>query len=207
MSGETYRILFEIPLSGSSYGVRITSVGKRNDTILYDSQGIRILDLGDIRDNQISGPTAAATLEQAIQKIGTENVTGLSLALKDPEIAFDPLPDHMLGDNVTISGTTNLHPGEMLDLQIFEGYYHPCAKCQELFNDSVYPCCGNGFLRQVPVIYGTCGINIWSVDVDTTRHDFVTERTYVVFAYGRNGSAYNRSTFTLAAPQVTLARS
>ncbi len=207
MSGSIYRILFEIPLSGSSYGVRIVSAGKKNDTILYDSQGIRILDLGDLRDNQISGPAAAATLGQAIQKTGTENVTGITFTMKDPEISFDPLPEHVLGDNLTISGTTNLHPGEMLDLQILEGYYHPCAKCQELFNDSVYPCCGMGFLRQVPVMPGICGTSTWSVDVDTSRHDFVTGRTYVVYMYGRNGSAFNGSIFTLGAPQVTRAGS
>lgn len=205
MSGGTYRILFEIPLSGSSYGVRIASAG--NDTILYDSQGIRILDLGDIADNQISGPVAAATLEGAIRRSGEENVTGITLTMKDPEIAFDPLPDHVLGDKLTISGTTNLHPGEMLDLQIFERYYHPCAKCRELFNDSVYPCCGMGFLRQVPVMPGICGTNTWSVGVDTSRHDFVAGRTYVVTAYGRNGSVLNTSTFTLAAVQGTQAGS
>jgi hypothetical protein len=203
MSGEAYRILFEIPLSGSSYGIRIASVGKENDTILYDPQGIRILDLEDLLDNQISGPVAVATLERAIQKIGMENVTGITLTLKDPEIAFSPLPDHILGDNVTINGTTNLHPGEMLDLQISEGYLHPCAKCSEIVNDSVSACCGYGVQRQVPVMPGMCGINTWSVDVDTSRHDFVAGRTYVVFMYGRNGSAFNGSMFTLAAPQVT----
>jgi hypothetical protein len=203
----TYQILFEIPHSGTSYNLKMVSVGRQNDTYLYDSQGIRILDFRDITDNQISGPAAADAVEQAIQKTGTETVTSIYLTVKDPEIAFDPMPDYVLGDNITISGTTNLHPGEVLDLQIVEGYLHPCAKCSEIFNDSVYACCGYGVLRQVPVMPGMCGINIWSVDVDTSRHDFATERAYEVFVYGWNGSAFNASTFTLAAVQGTQAGS
>ena len=72
-----YRILFEIPTLGNSYGMRIASVGKENDTVLYDPEGIRVLDLGDITDNQISGTVAAATVERSIRKTGPENVTGI----------------------------------------------------------------------------------------------------------------------------------
>ena len=88
-----YRILFEIPTSGNSYGMRIASVGKQNDTFLYDPQGIRVLDFGDITENQISGMVAAATVERAIRETGTENVTGITLQVDGPEITIDPIPD------------------------------------------------------------------------------------------------------------------
>lgn len=203
MLNGTYRILFEIPSSGRSYGMRIASIGKGNNTVIYDPVGIRVLDLSDITDNQISGPVAAATIEQAIRKTGTENVTGINLKVKDLEIAIDPIPDHTLGDLIAIGGTTNLHPGELLEVQIFSGYFIPCAKCQEIVNDSVLSCCGNGFLRQITVVSGTCGTNTWSVGVDTTLHNFTAGMPYVITVYGRNSTVLKGSTFTLASVQST----
>jgi len=197
MINGTYRILFEFPSSGNSYGMRIASLGKQNDTVIYDPQGIRILDLDDVTDNQMNGLNAAATVEQAIRNTGIENVTGITLQVDEPEITIDPIPDQYLGDTVTIGGTTNLHPGEMLTVQIYEGYLHPCAKCQEIVNDSVLACCGSGVKREVAVMPGTCGINTWFMEVNTSGHDFREGMTYVVAVYGRNGSVWSGSSFNI----------
>jgi hypothetical protein len=198
----TYRILFEIPSSGNSYGMRIASVGKQNDTFLYDPQGIRVLDFGDITENQISGMVAAATVERAIRETGTENVTGITLQVDEPEITIDPIPDHVLGDTITIGGTTNLHPGEMLTVQIYDGDFHPCAKCQVVSNDSVENCCGS-FAPQVVVRPGNCGTNVWSLDVNTSYHDFSAGEPYVVASSGRDGRALSVTLFNILAVQNT----
>ena len=42
---------------------------------------------------------------------------------------------------------------------------------------------------------GTCGTNTWSVEANTSGHDFREGMTYVVTVYGRNGSAWNGSSF------------
>lgn len=115
----------------------------------------------------------------------------------EPEITIDPISNHTLGDTITFGGTTNLNPGELLAVQISAGYVHPCAKCQAITNDSVETCCGTGFKRQVEVLPGRCGINTWSVNVDTSGHDFAAGAPYLVTTYGRNGNVWNGSSFTL----------
>jgi len=125
------------------------------------------------------------------------------LTAGEPEITIDPISNHTLGDTITFGGTTNLDPGELLDFRISGGfptalgYPPPCAKCQEIINDSVETCCGTGFERQVEVMPGRCGINTWSVEVDTSHHDFAAGRTYLVTAYGRNESVWNVSSFNI----------
>jgi hypothetical protein len=115
----------------------------------------------------------------------------------EPEITIDPISNHSLGDTITFRGTTNLNPGELLDVQITSGYVHPCAKCQEITSDSVETCCGTGIERQVEVMPGRCGINTWSVNVDTSRHDFAAGAPYLVTTYGRNGTVLNMSSFNI----------
>jgi hypothetical protein len=115
----------------------------------------------------------------------------------EPEITIDPVSNHTLGDTITFGGTTNLNPGELLAVQITSGYVHPCAKCQEITNDSVETCCGTGVERQVEVMPGRCGINFWSVEVDTSRHDFAAGAPYLIAMYGRNGTVLNVSLFSI----------
>lgn len=114
-----------------------------------------------------------------------------------PEITIDPISNHSLGDIIMFGGTTNLNPGELLAVQITSGYVNPCTKCQEIINDSVETCCGTGIERQEEVMPGRCGINTWSVEVDTSRHDFAAGEPYLVTTYGRNGTVWNGSNFTL----------
>ena len=134
--------------------------------------------------------------------ISPENLTATlppaqCLPAGEPEITIDPISNHTLGDTITFGGTTNLNPGELLDVQITSGYVHPCAKCQEITNDSVETCCGTGIERQVEIMPGMCGINFWSVKVDTSRHDFAAGAPYLIATYGRNGTVYNASLFSI----------
>jgi hypothetical protein len=200
MINGTYRILFEFPSPQNTYSLTIASVGTLNDTVLYDHTGSRILDFSDVNDNQISGLHAAAAVEQAIRETGTENVTGITLYVEEPEITIDPIPDHVLGDTVTFGGTTNLDPGETLTVQIYDADFHPCAKCQVISNDSVESCCGS-FARPVIVIPGNCGANTWSLDVNTSYHDFQGGEPYLVIVSGRDGLAMNECLFNILAVQ------
>ena len=151
---------------------------------------------------------AGCTTPSSSAAIPSSNVTAaLPLALcppaGEPEITINPISNHSLGDTITIAGTTNLKPGEALDFQIpfgfptSLGFPPPCAKCQEIANDSVTMCCGTGIDRQVAIKPGMCGINTWSLDVDTSQHDFATGMTYVVDVYGRNWSVLNTSSFSI----------
>ena len=147
------------------------------------------------------------TSKETVTSATNLTTTTLSLALcppaGEPEITIDPISNHSLGDTITFAGTTNLKPGEVLDFKIPFGFPtslggpQPCGKCQEIVNDSVTMCCGTGIDRQVTIMPGMCGINTWSLDVDTSQHDFAAGMTYVVDVYGRNWSVWNTSSFSI----------
>jgi hypothetical protein len=197
MPNGKYRILFEFPSSDNRFSMRIASVGKRNDTVLYNRWGNKVLDVRDITDNHLNGLAAAAAVEQAIRETGNENVTGLTLIVNEPEIEIDPIPDHTVGDTVTIRGTTNLPAGAMATVQIYIGSYK-CSRCQWVIDDSVKPCCGLGFAREVTVMPGKDGSNVWSLDVNTSCHDFLGGMSYTVGCVGEgNVLAQNSSVFNL----------
>ena len=133
----------------------------------------------------------------------SSNVTAtLPLALcppaGEPEITIDPIANHSLGDTISISGTTNLKPGELLNVWIILANFDPCGKCPEIANDSVEPrCCSTGIERQVDVMPGMCGMNTWRLAIDTSRHGFSPGVSYLVEVSGRNESVLNASLFTL----------
>jgi hypothetical protein len=121
-----------------------------------------------------------------------------------PWTVIDPIPDHYLGDIATFRGTTNLAPGELITIRISEPTVM-CAKCRGDFADSVVGCCGE-FNRTVVVREGECGNNLWSLDVNTSQHDFVAD-LYWIGTYGQNGTLLNSSFFNVTGipdPSLTL---
>jgi len=123
-----------------------------------------------------------------------------------PRISIDPVSHHYLGDTIAFRGITNLAPGEMIRILIYEGVYHSCPKSLDTCHDSVQHCCdGHGTI--IPVITGNCGINTWSWDVDTSQYGFGPDGEYIISAIGRNGSVENTSFFIVSGlpkPNLTL---
>jgi hypothetical protein len=119
-------------------------------------------------------------------------------------IAPDPIPDHILGDTITFSGTTNLAPGEQINIRISEPVVM-CPKCREDV-DSVNGCCGD-FNRTVTVRPGTCDHNLWSLEVNTSDHDFHGDDHYWIGMFGRDNQVENATFFTINSipkPNLTL---
>jgi hypothetical protein len=111
-------------------------------------------------------------------------------------IRINPIPDHYLGDNITIEGTTNLAPGEMIQSQIYEPVFHTCPKFRSgACDDSVYGCCG-GISQAVTVRAGECGINTWSLDVNTSQHQFSSD-SFIISAYKKNFSVEDTRLFNV----------
>lgn len=116
-------------------------------------------------------------------------------------INVSPVPDHLPGDTITITGTTTLPAEENVSLTIRTTDFHGCQK-------TIYPCrnpdtvnavcCTGGFNRTVPVIPGLCGINTWSFAVNTSEYDF-RPGSYVVYA--ESGKTYGLQIFTLLEKQ------
>lgn len=134
---------------------------------------------------------------------------GFFTILEKPEsswtwIAMDPISHHYLGDTITFRGTTNLEPGELVNVRIAEGVVM-CAKCRER-TDSVNGCCGD-FNRTVVTREGVCGNNFWSLDVNTSDYDFHADNDYWIGTSGRNNRIGNSSFFTVSGiprPNLTL---
>jgi hypothetical protein len=119
-------------------------------------------------------------------------------------ISIDPIPVYHLGDTITFRGTTNLEPGELVNVRIAEGVVM-CAKCRER-TDSVNGCCGD-FNRTVVTREGVCGNNLWSLDVNTSDYDFRGDDDYWIGTSGRNHGVDNSSFFTVSGiprPNLTL---
>ena len=114
-------------------------------------------------------------------------------------INISSIPDPYIGDITTFNGTTNLPPGETITVAISIDEIRGCQKtrypCKD--PDTVYNiCCEGGFKRQIPLTPGNCGINSWSLTVNTSQHDFYPAR-FNIFAISRNTSIHNEMVFTI----------
>jgi hypothetical protein len=185
MINGTYRILFEYPSSDGTYDIKIGSTGKRNDKILYDRAGNRIINFQDVMNNYLPGTDAANIVEKEIRKSSPEGVINLTLVMQKPGITISPVSVHDIGDIITFNGTTNLPPGEIISLEIVSANIISCPKnpfCDE--DDSVRPCCG-GMSQEVAVKPAGCGITSWSWEVNTSQHQFYPG-TFVLYAEDPN---------------------
>ena len=89
--------------------------------------------------------------------IGVSMVTGFPGA--KPFISVDPLSDKNVGDQFTITGTTNLPAGTELAVQVYATSFEKKTSDTGEFS---------GALGTVDVVSGTGSINTWSMDVDTS---------------------------------------
>lgn len=139
---------------------------------------------------------------------GIWNSSGFTV-LKKPEltrpwIAIDPVSHANLGDTVTFHGITNLPPGESVETAVYSGEFIPCPKSSGNCPGNVTPCCG-GYSDFISVLAGTCGVNTWSWEVNTSQHGFRANGEYIVSASGRNGAVDNFSIFTVSGiPRLNL---
>jgi hypothetical protein len=197
MINGTYRILFEYPSSDNTYDIKIGYTGKKNDTLLYDRSGNRIINFQDVTSNYLKGTDAANIVEQEIRKSSKDGVNNLTLVVQQPVINFNPVKAHYIGDIISFGGTTNLPPGEWITLHIISSSFIPCEKYPSCNNgDSVRPCCG-GLSQTVEVRSIGCGINTWSGDdVNTSLHQFEPE-SYIIEGYDSNLSVSDNRIFDM----------
>jgi hypothetical protein len=93
-----------------------------------------------------------------------------------PCIIINPVSEHYLGDVIEINGTTNCNSGEMSiwirDTRFSPGCHGPSP------SDAPCVCC-EGVSITTPIILGNDGNNIWSVEVNTSQHNFYPGTFYV----------------------------
>jgi hypothetical protein len=118
-----------------------------------------------------------------------------------PWILINPIGDHVAGDELVISGITNLPPGTGLDIWVHE-LYHTCplgGHC-EFFEKT-------GYLSVSP---GTCGVNTWSFATNLSGYKtrcsgycpgiFVDVGTQHLWAGNETRSAKNDTSFHVTVP-------
>ncbi|MCX6688869.1 MAG: hypothetical protein NTZ39_04140 [Methanoregula sp.] len=135
----------------------------------------------------LQSPSSATALVAAIssQNIDDTFVT-YSVFVNDPTAFVSPIPDHVVGDQFTISGSTNLAVGDDLMVEITSASFKPTPKTQ----DGGF----SGASGMVKVVPGSGGYNHWSFDVDTSTFK---PDTYIVIVRGVLVSVTGSTTFNV----------
>lgn len=136
--------------------------------IIYDRASGRIINrqLGSGKDiftisgsGSLQGPDSAQALVDAISSQNIDDTFATySFYVNPPAVFISPVGNHFAGDRFTITGSTNLAPGDGLMVEITSSSFAPTKKGQS----------GefSGLSRVVQVVQGSGGYNRWSVDID-----------------------------------------
>ncbi|MGB9176382.1 MAG: hypothetical protein WCB46_06560 [Methanoregula sp.] len=111
----------------------------------------------------LQGPDSAQALVDAISSQNIDDTfASYSFYISPPTAFINPIEDHLVGDKFTISGSTNLAPGDELMVEVISSSFGPTVKAQsgEFSGNS----------GTVKVVQGSGGYNRWSYDVDATAY-------------------------------------
>jgi len=135
----------------------------------------------------LGAPQAAYALEVALDSPDIDDTwTSTSLVVTAPRISIDTLRQVSVGTPVTLTGTTNLAPGDTLLVSVTSAAFTPTTKTQE----------GgfSGTSGSVTVEPGPGGVNSWSFPFDTTTY---VPGEYIVIVSGVEVQVADSTTFTL----------
>jgi len=136
--------------------------------------------------SSLQGTNGAAALIQAVANQNIDDTFAtVSFYVSPPGLSINPIGDKTAGSNFTITGTTNLAPGDNLLIEITSSSYHPTNKNQ--------PSGFSGASGMVKVVAGS-GKNTWSFDVDTSGF---TPDEYIVKVSGVEQDATASTTFNV----------
>lgn len=144
----------------------------------------------------LEGPDAANALVTELNSQAIDDTyTSLSFLVESSQIDISPIATTTIGSVLTVSGTTDLAPGDHLLVELFSSQFGPTPKTQ--------PGAFAGASGTVTVQAGQGGLNTWSFPVDTTT---LTPDDYVVIVSGVEVTASASTTFTLVPVLPTTAQ-
>jgi hypothetical protein len=158
-SGQYFFLVQHPMMNGQFDIVYDPASGKIINKQLGDGKGMEIFTISG--SGSLQGPDSAQTLVNAI---GSQNIDDTfatySFYISPPTAFINPIGDHFVGDQFTISGSTNLASGDELMVEVTSSSFGPTVKAQS----------GefSGSSGVVKVVQGSGGYNHWSFDVDTT---------------------------------------
>ena len=196
MKPGTYRIIFQYPRADGTFDISTKSEYRLD---VNDKQGRLLFNINNIRENEIDGLEAANILEREIMKPGIEDtLSNITLVIEEPWIQIAPIGDHIIGDNFSLNGTTNLETGTVLRVGVYSSVCN-CAPIGQIDRNSEDPLV---FEQDVNVIPGFCGKNMWSVSLNSSKFP---ENEYIVSASTVNQKVTANSLFSVFKESVTTA--
>jgi hypothetical protein len=109
----------------------------------------------------LQSPTSANALMQAINNQNIDDTFASTSFIINPPSAFiNPVGDHVVGDQFTIMGSTNLAEGDKLLIEITSSSFKPTSKSQ----DAEF----SGASGTITVETGSGTLNRWSFPVDAS---------------------------------------
>jgi trimeric autotransporter adhesin len=106
-------------------------------------------------------PDAGASLMDTLTAQNVDDTfTSASFVMSNPDVVIHPVADHVTGDRFAIHGTTNLAPGDTLNVEIAPASVMPTLQLQGAES--------SGSSGRVTVVPGTNVNNCWTYMVDTT---------------------------------------
>jgi hypothetical protein len=129
-----------------------------------------------------------------------QDTNNLTTQTQNDWIHIDPVPDPVIPEkdrenytgNFFINGTTNQRPGEQVHLTVTSLCFLPCPKTSSL--DTIGCCGSNNYENVATIREGLCGINTWSVFVNTTPNRITVTRL--------NGEYGDLNMFLVQASQI-----
>jgi len=188
-SGQYFVVIQHPMMNGQFDIIYDPATGKVTNRIL--GGGMTIFQMSGA--GSLQGPNSASALVQASssQDIDDTFVT-YSFFISSPTALINPIGDHTVGDNFTISGSTNLAVGDNLMVEITSASFKPTSKTQ----DNAF----SGAAGMVKVVPGSGGYNRWSFDADTSAF---SPDEYIVTVNGIDAHATGSTTFNVLPGKVT----
>jgi trimeric autotransporter adhesin len=153
-----YYVLVQHPMMNAQFDVFYdTATGQIINRQLGNSGSaiFQIAGSGSLQSSDAAFALARAISSQNIDDTFAQ--TGFTVS--PPVAGIDPIPDHVIGDRFTISGSTNLAVGDDLSISVTSSSFTPTSKSQS----------GefSGTAGVVKVVPGSGGLNRWSLGADT----------------------------------------
>jgi trimeric autotransporter adhesin len=177
MAAGQYFVVVQHPMYNQVFDIwPVSSVAGFNNNDLvagsYPVQGNTLFRLQG--EGSLQGPDAAEALVQALNDPAIDDIYAkLQFLVEVPAITLFPVPEKMVGDTFTISGTTNLAINDTILVEVTSSSFKPTTKSE---NGEF-----GGASGTVTVRKGTDGLNRWSfpVNASTFKPD-----EYLVLATG-----------------------
>ncbi|HSA37280.1 MAG TPA: hypothetical protein P5013_00115 [Methanoregula sp.] len=155
-----YFFLVQHPMMNGQFDIIYDRAsGKIINRQLGNGNGMDIFTISG--SGSLQGPDSAQALVNAISSQNIDDTFATySFYISPPTAFINPIGDHRVGDEITLSGSTNLAAGDDLMIEVSSSSFKPTEKAQNGEFSGI-----SGVIKVVP---GNGGYNRWSFNVDTT---------------------------------------